>query len=460
MLSFMEVIDRAVTGPLMSNQDYNLNLYVPELTKTIQKYKIKFNPETPLPYDDALADTVFEAAVDFFSRVGAYCPDTSRVMKFTKDEILQAASEAPSESVFGEGPDRKIMRSRKPDEHSEPWYHCGGGIYTTSEEIFMAQVEGLASITKANSLSIPSSINIRGKDARVRSPQEVLATIKTVTMAREAMRRVGRPGLPILNGISTATGPISMFAASHPNFGLRPSDGYLVDVLAEMIVDYEALDKVAFYTSIGANIGSTSTPLYGGYNGGAEGNAIVTVAYNLLGVLVFRGTYNYNAPLHTRLRVSSTRPLLWVISVANQAIHRNAPYPTLNLPYLGGGAGTDCYYYEMAAYHTCIVTSGGNMLSGHPSVAVEPDSIIPYDHILNVEVARAASQLTRKEANPIILKLLERYEKLLKDPPKGYKYQDIYDVPTRTIKNTEYLKHADEIRKELRDLGLPIEKLA
>jgi len=460
MLSFYEVIDRTITGPIMSNQDYNLNLYVPELTKVIQKYKIKFNPETPLPSDDALADTIFEAAVDFFSRVGAYCPDTSRVVKFSKDEILQAASEAPSQSVFGEGPDRGIMRSRKPDEHSEPWYHCGGGIYTTSEAIFMAQVEGLASITKANSLSIPSSINVRGKDARVRSPQEVLATIKTVAMAREAMRRVGRPGLPIRNGISTASGPISMFAASHPNFGLRPSDGFLVDSLAELIVDYEALDKVAFYTSIGANIGSTSTPLYGGYNGGAEGNAIVTVAYNLLGILVFRGTYNYNAPLHTRLRVSSTRPLLWVISLANQAIHRNAPYPTVNLPYLGGGAGTDCYYYEMAAYHTCVVTSGGNMLSGHPSIAVEPDSIVPMDHVLNIEVARAASQLTRKEANPIILKLLEKYEDQLKNPPKGLKYQDVYDLNTGEIKNAEYMKNVERIRKELKDLGLPIEKLA
>jgi len=458
MLSFYDVIDRTVTGPLMSDQDFYLKIYVPELNKVIQKYRIKYNPDTPLPYDDALADTVFEAAVEFFAKVGAYCPDTSRVLKFTKNEILQAASQAPSESTFGEGPDRKTMRSRKPDEHSEPWYHCGGGIYTTSEQIFMNQVEGLASITKANSLSIPSSINFRGKDARVRSPQEVLATIKTVSMAREACRRAGRPGLPILNGISTATGPISMFAASHPNFGLRPSDGFLVDSLAELIVDYEALDKVAFYTSIGANIGSTSTPLYGGYNGGAEGNAIVSVVYNLLGILVFRGTYHYNAPLHTRLRVSSTRPLLWVISLANQAIHRNAPYPTLNLPYLGGGAGTDCYYYEMASYHTCVVTSGGNMLSGHPSVAVAPDSIVPLDHVLNIEVAKAASQLTRKEANPIVLKLLEKYEKQLNDPPKGLTYQDCYDVVTGELKNAEYANHVEKIRKELRELGLPIEK--
>jgi len=460
MLSFFEVIDRTVTGPLMSDQDFYLKLYVPELNKVIQKYKIKYNPDTPLPTDDALADVIFEAAVEFFSRVGAYCPDTSRVVQFSREEILQAVSKAPSMSTFGEGPDRKVMRSRKPDEHSEPWYHCGGGIYTTSEAIFMAIVEGLANIRKANSLSIPSSIRIKGKDARVRSPQEVLAAIKTVRMAREACRRAGRPGLPILNGISTATGPISMFAASHPNFGLRSSDGYLVDSLAEMVIDFEALDKVAFYTSIGANIGSTSTPLFGGYNGGAEGNVIATVVYNLLGILVFRGTYHYNAPLHTKLRVSSTRPLLWIIALANQALHRNAPYPTVNLPYLGGGAGTDCYYYEMAAYHTCVVTSGGNMLSGHPSIAVEPDSLVPLDHVLNIEVAEAASKLTRREANPIILKCLEKYEKLLKDPPKGFKYQDCYDVENGTITNSEYAKNADRIRKEFKELGLPIEKSA
>ena len=173
MLSFLEVIDRTETGRLMSDQDYYLKLYVPELNNIIQKYKIKYNPDTPLSSDDTLADTVFEAAVDFFSRVGAYCPDNSRVLHFTKEEILQAASEAPSESTFGEGPDRKVMRSRKPDDHTAPWYHCGGGIYTTSEAVFMNQVEGLANIKKANSLSIPSSINFKGKDARVRSPQEV-----------------------------------------------------------------------------------------------------------------------------------------------------------------------------------------------------------------------------------------------------------------------------------------------
>ena len=81
MLSLMDVFDRTTEGPLMSDQDYYLKRYVPALTRVVEKYKIRFDPDAPLPCDDALADAVFEAAVDFFAEVGAYCPDTSRVME-------------------------------------------------------------------------------------------------------------------------------------------------------------------------------------------------------------------------------------------------------------------------------------------------------------------------------------------------------------------------------------------
>jgi len=41
----------------------------------------------------------------------------------------------------------------------------------------------------------------------------------------------------------------------------------------------------------------------------------------------------------------------------------------------------------MAAYHTCVVTSGGDMLSGHPSVAAVPDSTVMLAHLVNIEAA-------------------------------------------------------------------------
>ena len=100
------------------------------------------------------------------------------------------------------------------------------------------------------------------------------------------------------------------------------------------------------------------------------------------------------------------------------------------------------------------------MLSGHPSVAVVPDSLVPLDHVMNVEAAEAASKLTRKEANPLILKLLDKYEGELKNPPKGVIYQDCYDMVTGELTNAEYAKNADRVRKELQNIGLPVEKSA
>jgi hypothetical protein len=299
-------------------------------------------------------------------------------------------------------------------------------------------------------------LHLRGRDARVRSPQEVLATIKTVRLAREGIRRSGRAGLPIINGISAASQPASMFAASYPDFGLRPSDGFLIDFLSEMVVGYEALQKVAFYNSISANIGSTSTPLFGGYAGGAEGVAVTATSYMIMGALIFRGSYHYNAPLHSKLHLSSTKPLIWAIAVSNAAIGRNMQYPMVNLPYLGGGSGTKQYHHEMACYMLAVVTSGGNVFSGHPAMAVQSDSLVPDDHKLHAEIGLAAAKLTRAEAEPIAQKLYPLFGDKLKDPDKGLTFQEVYDTKTKRIANDDYLKVMDDVRDELRAMGLEV----
>ena len=195
----------------------------------------------------------------------------------------------PKCARFGEGREAKTMYGRSVDDPSRPWIHIGGGIYTTDERIYLDTVEGMAAIGIVDSLSVPSILHLRGKDARVRSPQELLSAIKTVILAREGIRRSGRAGLPIINGISAASNAVSMIAAAAPQFGLRITDGFLVDFLSEMIVNYEALQKVAYFSSISANIGSTSTPLFGGYAGGAEGVAVLATCYLIMGSLDLPG---------------------------------------------------------------------------------------------------------------------------------------------------------------------------
>jgi methylamine--corrinoid protein Co-methyltransferase len=457
MIDLVEVFDRAETGPLTSETDYYMKRYVPKLQELIGRYQIKWDKETIINTDDDLNDRVFQAAVDLIAEAGAYCPETNRVMQFTRDEVLQACEQCPKQATFGEGRERNVMYGRRPDSTSQrPWVHIGGGIYTTDEQVYMDTVEKMASFNIVNSVSVPSILHLRGKDARVRSPQEVLATIKTVRLAREGIRRSGRVGLPIINGISAASQPASMFAASYPDFGLRPSDGFLIDFLSEMVVGYEALQKVAFYNSISANIGSTSTPLFGGYAGGAEGVAVTATAYMIMGNLIFRGSYHYNAPLHSKLHVSSTKPLIWAIAVSNAAIGRNMQYPMVNLPYLGGGSGTKQYHYEMACYMLAVVTSGGNVFSGHPAMSVQPDSLVPDDHKFHAEIGLAAAKLTRAEAEPIAQKLFPLFGDKLKDPDKGLTFQQVYDSKTKRIVNDDYLRVLEDVRTELKAMGLEV----
>jgi hypothetical protein len=456
MIDLIDVFERADDGLLIPDTDYYMKRFVPALAEIIGRYQIKWDKQTIVNTDNDLADRVFQAAIDLLAEVGAYCPDTNRVMNFSREEILTAVEQVPKAARFGEGREAKTMYGRNADDDSVPWIHVGGGIYTTDEQIYLDTVEGLASIGIVNSLSVPSILHLRGKDARVRSPQEVLSAIKTVILAREGIRRSGRTGLPIINGISAASNSVSMIAAAAPQFGLRTSDGFLIDFLSEMMVNYEALQKVAYFNSLSANIGSTSTPLFGGYAGGAEGVAVLATCYLIMGNLIYRGSYHYNAPLHQNLRISSTKPLLWAIGMSNQANARNTKYPVVNLPYLAGGAGTKMYHYEMAAYMLAVVPSGGNIFSGHPAKSVEPNSLLPKDHQLHAEIGLATVKYSREEAEPLAQKFYEKYQKHIKNPTAGFRYEQVYDLKTRKIVNQDYLKTQDEVRAEFKEMGLEI----
>src|SRR4030042_5278433 len=199
MIDLLEVFDRADTGPLIPDTDYYMGRFVPELAGTIARYGIKWDRKTIVNTDDDLADRVFQAAIDLIAEAGAYCSDTSRVMEFSREEVLRAVEPAPRCARFGEGRAAKTRYGRAVDDHSRPWIHVGGGVYITEERVYLDTVEGLASISIADSLSVPSLLQIRGRDARIRSPQELLAAIRTVILARGGIRRSGRAGVALIN---------------------------------------------------------------------------------------------------------------------------------------------------------------------------------------------------------------------------------------------------------------------
>jgi len=133
MLSFLEIMERATTGPIMTAKEYDMKVFIPAVKKAVKKYNIKFDPENPCPADDDLADRIYQAALDLYADCGSYCTDTQRNIRFTREEIEQAVYECPKVVYFGEGPDRVEWRGRMPDDNTLPNCHVGSGTETTED---------------------------------------------------------------------------------------------------------------------------------------------------------------------------------------------------------------------------------------------------------------------------------------------------------------------------------------
>jgi methylamine--corrinoid protein Co-methyltransferase len=453
MVDFLEICKRAQTGAIMTEKDFNMNVFVSELGHVIQRYDIHYDPNTPVPSDDELADRVFQAAIEFFSEVGVYCQDTNRVVRFSQDEIEEGIGEPPPPCRVGEGKEAKIFSPRRPEDGSLPWCHIGSGIVASTEEIMTNLVEAYGSIPKADSISISALDSVRGIPAPAGSPLEIYAAIRSVRLGREALRRCGRPGLPIMNLISSAASAVGTIAASNPSFGLRPTDGWLVGALSEMKIDFGGLNKIAYLLNWGANIGSESSPILGGYCGGPEGTAVVNTAYIIMGKLALRGNYQLTFPVHFTYGCSSTRDVLWAVSTSSQAISRNIHYPVLSLGYMAAGPATKMYFYETAAYLLSAVSSGVSIQMTHPAKAVVVDGVTPMEAMFNVEMAHAAARINRADANRIVSALLGKYEGNIDKAPRGKTYQECFDMKTHKP-NPDYIALVEEVKGELRGMGV------
>ncbi len=457
MLNILDLMERALTGPPMSENDFNMKVLMPEIIKTVRERGLKYDPENPVATDDQAADNLWQAALDVFERIGVYCTDSNRIIKFTRPEILSAVKGAPKTAHTGTGKEAAVFGMRRPDDRKIPWFHVGSGIVSTKEEYATNIVEGYASIPGVNSINMPGLNSIRGMLITAGSPLEFYATLRQLHAALEGLRRAGRPGLPIWNCHPTPAVAVTNIAASGPQFGNRPTDGWLCGNIAELKVSYDTLNKVAYLKTWGANAVAEAGPMLGGYAGGPEGFALVTTAYLLMGQLVQRGDFQLVFPFHFSHTCSSTRDCLWAVSSAIQAASRNIDVPTTWANYCAAGPNTKMYLYEAAAIILTWTTSGAPaVMSPHPAKAVKMDGITPLEAKWAVEVGTAAAKLNRQQANEIVPKILELYEKDIPTAPEGDAYYECFDA--RTGRPTgEYLRLYDEVKDELTALGIPFE---
>jgi len=456
MVQLLDVMEKALNGKPMSENDYQLRSFSPKLNEKVKEYGIKFDPNNPVPSDNSLADDLFDAGVELLADVGAYCISSGRVISYSETEIKEGLRNAPSRLEFGEGRDRKAFVPRKVDDKTPPWCLLGaaGGAIST-DSVFSSLMEGYAEIPETDAITTPAVTRVSGLRVRPASPLELMAAMRNAVLAREACNRVGRQGIPFMNTLATAESAIALASATHPRFGLRPSDGFMIASMDPMKVDFDRLNKVAVALSLGAPVGMDFAPLLGGYSGGPEGTALTTVASHMMGVLTLQSSYLVPFPLHLRYVSNSSRDLLWVISASGQAISRNTHLLSLSLNYAAAGPCTSMILRETSASVIAAVASGLSIESLGSASNKYEDRRSPVEPRISAEVAHAVAGKKRSEANEIVKDLLRKYESKLPNPPLGKLMHECWDVERRRP-TKEYSSVVKRFKKEILDLGVEL----
>jgi methylamine--corrinoid protein Co-methyltransferase len=448
----LEITKRAQSGPYIKESEFDLKV-AKRIKELVKEKGIKYDPSVLCPADDDLADRVWEAGLQLFLEFGAYCQTTERLIRFTRDELLDILSEVRNEITLGVGKDAVVMRHRGvEDAATRPIMHSGPTGTPASERYHPLILLSCAQEPLVDCLGAGSVSTYFGEKIIPGTPLEILGARRDASVAREAVRMAGRPGMHI-NDVAVSLTCAGKMAACDPQAGLRPSDGILVSQMVELKTDFDQLSRVAHLYNIGGVTVDLMTPLIGGLGGAAPGTAVVSVADHLLGAVLYDADYHMFSLTHLHY-VNNTDPLgLWVNAMVGQALARNSRIVTLNDIYVVSGPGTRELLYECAAQAIIGTVCGFNMQGAGTTGGFRADHTTGLEARFIAEVSRAALGLKRQDASALAAELLTRYQATLPSPNRGKPFPEVYDVETVQPKQ-EWLDMYYDVKEDLARIGL------
>ncbi len=299
---------------------------------------------------------------------------------------------------------------------------------------------------------------IEGREIQPYSPLETHGAIQEVGWIREAVRRAGRPGMPLWVAPGAAATAPPAIAIINEERGIRKGDFLYAAMLTELKVDFDRLTRAVAAIENQIHVAALLAPMIGGWAGPAEGAAIIGVAECILAAVAFSATIVVNHPVIMTLKNGATthRQTLWVESVIGQAMSRNTIFPLGQNVFVDARAGTQEILYEAAANAVVAVSSGQHTGAGPSGVTggEDIDMITPMEANMMGEVSRAVTGMTRKDANKIVNYCLEKYEPTLGNPPRGKRYQDLYDLD-KLQPHDDWLDMFEEVKADLKENGVP-----
>ena len=482
LISLLEVARRAYDGPRMDEMDWNKSLF-----RTIQtlvaEHKLGYQgPELYLGVGDSYTDRLFQAAADLVSSLGVYCVSTNRVINFSKEEVLDAATEAPQEVIVGEGRDARTVKKRLVEDRRKANVIVGGHAPWRQEDAVTAQA-AYASVARGDLIEGFNMLHCDGYDVHG-LPMAVHAAKREAEMMREAVRQAGRPGMAItLYPILTSSGP--MIAPSDPEQGLRRTDGLLLSILPDMKVEADYIANAIHYERYGGyKVNGGCYTNVGGFCGGVEGATVEVVAKALAAWLVYRDQMQYNATVFSQSHLTESRwhlgmedkPTedrmtvpLWATYAVNRALERNT-----NIIRFGGhiihsgrgGIGSEADLLSVSKAEIVNTVMGLNLN------CIITYNATPYHARFRAEVSDATVDVgLKREEAPRLLKELDsainarlagrsypqqgdRRMLVYVDYERYYgQMKEAYDF-ARAQPSKQFMENAIRARKTLKDLGL------
>jgi methylamine---corrinoid protein Co-methyltransferase len=427
MPNIFEVLRRTENGPYIKERDFDMKLFK-TATRLVKEHGIKFDKDVIVTSDDWMADGMFEAGLRMAVEMGMLCTDTSRVIEFTEQELLQALKQAPQEMLVGQGRDSRVLRARRFDD-GYPMMVCGGCPGTPlPEELFLPVMMSYAKEPLID-LLIPGSLTrIEGMDVTTGGPLEIRACRQEMIWTREALERAGRPGLHIYAAGESSATDLGTLAICNDRY-MRTSDSHMIPVLSELKTDNKRLSRVMAGYEYPAFTTSLIDPIIGGFGGGPEGAAIVLTAAIMLSTAAYRVDMHCLHPIHNKYISVSTKQGMWVDSVVGRAFARNAPLALLADAWTTAGAGTEEILFETAALAIAQEASALHTDSLGATNGVYPNCSGLEARFFG-EVAHAVfeQKMTPEEANDLVLRLFALYEHGFDDPNLGLPFPEVYDV--------------------------------
>jgi hypothetical protein len=453
----LEVLDRAHSGPVCAVNGWDARVLPAAVARMLEEYDLRRTcvPNEPINNDDNLADRFFEAGFELAVDLGMLCLDTERRIVVTAKELWAILRRIPSELPLGKGTDRVTLRPRRPEDTHPPLFKATLAI-AISEDLWVPVMQGIAENREIDVLVGGSLNTILGRTVRSGTPYETLVGIWNARLAREAIWRAGRSGMPVV-GVSASPTAFGQLGGFGIRGGFSPEkDIAIVLGPSELKTSYDCLHKVVHAVSCGAPIYSSALPMIGGYAGGPEGVVLVAIAYSLLHYFVHQASYGACSPFDVRHMSNSGRMTQWVVSVFLQALTRNAPLLTHSSINPAAGPGTEMLLYESAVTAMNLSVSGVAMGLGTRSATGKyTDYLSPLECKWSAEVIKACAGMSRAQANEIAKQIIPKYEERLPNPPKGYSFPECYDVETLKPKD-EWEAAYRKVKEEVIQLGIPV----